>query len=133
MGDEGSAIIMDSGSGFTKLGFSGEDEPQSTFPSIIGRPNFQELVAAESKEFYVGNDAYKNRGLLSFRYPIKRATIDLWEDNCKLIKYGFENELRVFRGQEYRRKIRHNLLYLLHLSDLKKVHYASSYGHFIEN
>lgn len=95
MGEEGGAIIQDSGSEFTKIGFSGEDEPLSTFHSIIGRPNFQELVAAESKEYYIGNDAYKNRGLLSFAYPIKRGTIEQWDDFCKLQRYGFENELRV--------------------------------------
>lgn len=95
MGDEGSAIILDSGSQFTKIGYSGEDEPKSIYHTIQGRPNFQELIAAESKDVYIGNDAYKNRGLLSYKYPIKRGTIDKWEDWCSVLKYGFESELRV--------------------------------------
>ena len=44
----------------------------------------------------------------------------------------FEKELEVLRSQECHNHLRIDLLYLLHLSDLKKVHYAWSYGHFIE-
>ena len=44
----------------------------------------------------------------------------------------FEKEIEVLRSRECHSHLRNDLLYLLHLSDLKKVHYESSYGHFIE-
>lgn len=93
--DEGNAIIIDSGSAFTKIGYSGQDEPKSIFPTIIGKPNFKELVAAECKDVYIGNDAYEKRGLLSYSYPIKRGTIEQWENWTKVLDYAYKNELRV--------------------------------------
>jgi actin-related protein len=37
MGDaEKVALVVDNGSGMVKAGFSGDDAPQSVFPSIVG-------------------------------------------------------------------------------------------------
>ena len=35
---DGRIVIMDSGSAMTKAGFAGDESPQITFPTIIGRP-----------------------------------------------------------------------------------------------
>ena len=48
------------------------------------------------------------------------------------IKCVFENKMEVFRSWECHHHLQIDLLYLLHLSDPKKAHYKSSYGHFIE-
>ena len=44
----------------------------------------------------------------------------------------FEKEIEVLRTWDYHKKLQNDLLYLLHLSDLKKLHYESSCGHFTE-
>lgn len=32
-------LVLNNGTGFTKNGFAGEDQPRSVFPTIIGYPN----------------------------------------------------------------------------------------------
>ena len=50
--------------------------------------------------------------------------------NCSVNRV-FEKEMEVFRSQECHNHLQIDVFYLWHLSDLKKVNYASSYGHFI--
>jgi len=95
MGDEGDAVIIDAGSAFTKIGYSGEEDPKSIFPTLVGTPQYQELIAAEVKERYYGNDAYAKRGLLNFSYPIDRGTIENFDHFEGLMDYAYNNELRV--------------------------------------
>lgn len=35
------SIVIDNGSGMCKAGFSGEDGPKTSFPSVIGKGKFQ--------------------------------------------------------------------------------------------
>jgi actin-related protein len=77
------------------MGYSGEEEPKSIFPTVVGMPQYQELIAAEVKELYYGNDAYAKRGLLNYSYPIERGTIENFDHFEKLIDYAYNNELRV--------------------------------------
>jgi len=52
----GSPIIIDNGSGMCKAGVSGDDAPRSSFPSIVGRPKFQNvIVGMENKGSFVGD------------------------------------------------------------------------------
>ena len=93
------------------------------------------------------NPSPKSRGSQSqtFSSPqVKRfAKSNFFESTCEskpnhhyVIKFSvnrvFEKEIEVLRSRECHSHLRNDLLYLLHLSDLKKVHYESSYGHFIE-
>ena len=34
-------VVLDTGSGVTKAGFSGEDTPRAVLPSVVGRPRNQ--------------------------------------------------------------------------------------------
>ena len=65
-------IIIDNGSGYIKAGFSGEEEPRSVFPSIVGYPKFIKhfIFARGQKEFYIGSNAEAIRGVLKLKYPI---------------------------------------------------------------
>ena len=38
MDEEGTALVVDNGSGMCKGGFAGDDAPRAVFPSIVGRP-----------------------------------------------------------------------------------------------
>ena len=49
------------------------------------------------------------------------------------MKRVFEKEIEVFRGWEYAGRHRINLLYLLNLSNVKKVHSVYVFDHFIAN
>jgi actin-related protein len=36
--DDVAALVIDNGSGITKVGFAKDDEPQAVFSTIVGRP-----------------------------------------------------------------------------------------------
>ena len=42
--DEPSVIVIDNGSGVCKAGFAGDENPKVTFPSIVGRRRYQNVM-----------------------------------------------------------------------------------------
>ncbi len=58
MAEDDQILVIDTGTGFVKAGFSGEDAPRSIFPSIVGRPkNLNALIGVECKDEYIGDEA----------------------------------------------------------------------------
>ena len=89
------AIIIDNGSGYFKAGFSGEEKPSTILPSIIGYPNFKGCMKVINKtEFFIGDKAKENRGVLNYFNPIKRGTRIDWDNIEKIYKFILDDELR---------------------------------------
>jgi len=44
------ALVVDNGSGMCKAGFAGDDAPRAVFPSIVGRPRHQGVMAVWDKK-----------------------------------------------------------------------------------
>ena len=38
------ALVIDNGTGLSKNGFAGEDQPRSVFPTLIGFPKYQSIM-----------------------------------------------------------------------------------------
>lgn len=96
MSDHPGPVIIDNGSGMCKAGVSGEDAPRSSFPSIIGRPKFQNvIVGMENKDCFVGEEALSKRGVLTLKYPIEHGIVNNWDDMNQIWHHCFYNELRM--------------------------------------
>ena len=84
-----SSIIIDNGSGYIKVGFSGDEAPKFVFPSYVGYPKYAYAMPSCGIAAYVGSDAEAKRGVLRLNYPIKHGVVTNWDDMEKIWEYIF--------------------------------------------
>ena len=83
--EEIGALVVDSGSGRCKAGFSGDDLPRAVFSSIVGRPRYQKTVMdVGARDYYVGDEAQSKRNILTLTYPIEHGIVTDWDDMEKV-------------------------------------------------
>ncbi|XP_071487911.1 uncharacterized protein [Diadema antillarum] len=97
--DDDCAFVVDLGSGLCKAGFSGDESPRFSIPSIVGKKKYEKLVPFNVDDdsmsyLYVGDGAQCRRGLLRLRHPIDHGVIANWDDLELLLKNIFYNKLR---------------------------------------
>ena len=65
------AIIIDNGSGYIRYGFSGQSNPTSCFPSVVGYPkNKGIMVGTDSYKTFVGDEVINKRSVIWASRPI---------------------------------------------------------------
>ncbi|PVU98859.1 hypothetical protein BB559_001198 [Furculomyces boomerangus] len=82
-------VVIDNGTGYTKMGFAGNTDPQFTIPTVIGLPNKSTKMTSrygmaskkgiEDLDFYIGDEAIANNKMYSLNYPIRHGQIDNWD------------------------------------------------------
>lgn len=83
---------MDNGSGFTKLGYAGNSDPQWVIPTLLASRNTSKLTGTgsstmkkaylmEDLDFYIGDEALvrHNSKTHMLGYPIRHGQIDNWD------------------------------------------------------
>ena len=88
-------LVLDNGSGTIRAGFAGTDLPAAFFPSYVGRPKHQRVLAgALEGDIFIGPRAQELRGLLKIRYPLEHGIVTEWDDMEKIWTYVYEQELK---------------------------------------
>jgi len=84
-------VVMDCGSGTTKIGYAGEDAPRSVFPSITARSRGQD------KTLYVGHQVMAAPPELKLmpKHPIDKAVPEDWAALETLWEHALKSELDI--------------------------------------
>nr|CAX74889.1 Actin-like protein 3 [Schistosoma japonicum] len=84
------AIVIDNGTGYSKIGYAGNTEPQSIIPSCIAVKEYSKVGAREVRRlgtglddlnFYIGDEAIALDGKNDFsvKWPIRHGIIEDWD------------------------------------------------------
>ncbi|KAI9230768.1 MAG: actin family [Piptocephalis tieghemiana] len=117
-------IVMDNGTGYTKLGFAGNTEPQCIFPTVVATqsnsssssshgipssvtstgPSSTTRFASssylhtkrglEDLDFYVGNEALSHAKSYSINYPVRHGQVENWDHMERLWAQSIFKHLR---------------------------------------
>ncbi|KAJ4461251.1 putative Actin; cytoskeletal 1A [Paratrimastix pyriformis] len=90
----GNSVVLDNGTGTVKAGFSGDDSPLATIPTVLGRPKQAGTLGTNEKELYIGNEAHLKPDVIE-HCPLRKGVIHQWEDMELIWHHTFFNELRV--------------------------------------
>ncbi|XP_073709140.1 uncharacterized protein [Garra rufa] len=91
MSDYKTPIVLDTGSGLMKAGFADQDLPTTVFPTVIGRPKYEEVMNGSlDRELYVGHDAQHMRGVLTLKYPIRNGIVSNWDEMEMIWRHAFQ-------------------------------------------
>ena len=102
--DESEVVVVDMGTGCIKAGYSGEDLPRVSIPTVVSeRENFtadETMGPGDSKPNKVvskkfGRDAYESRNEFDLHHPIQRGVVTDWNRMEDLLGHVFLNELGI--------------------------------------
>ena len=94
--ERNSIVILDNGSGYLKAGFSHEQIPSCTIPSLVGRPmlRYEEHIDTfEIKPIMIGDEVIPVRSMLEIKHPIKEGIIEDKDEMELLWRYALVNKL----------------------------------------
>lgn len=90
MGDR-PAVVIDNGTGYTKMGYSGNCEPNYIVPTLIanrektgGDKIRSTREGVEDLDFYIGDEAQAHSSTHQINYPIKHGLIENWDNMEKM-------------------------------------------------
>jgi len=71
---------LDNGTGFTKMGYSGNSEPSFIVPSIISTVVEKQGATVQDLDFFIGADAVQKRADYNTDYPIREGIVSNWDN-----------------------------------------------------
>lgn len=80
-------LVIDNGTGYTKMGYAGNYEPNYIVPSVISVATEDKKTSNASKaedvadlDFYIGAEATEKRLNYNVDYPIRHGVVDNWDN-----------------------------------------------------
>ncbi len=94
------SIIIDNGTESVKIGHAGDEAPRKIIPSIVGYSRSPELdIALDRCDYSIGQEAFKNRGLLNIKKPIQKRRIVDFESMERIWHHCLYEQLKVNPSQ----------------------------------
>ncbi len=91
-------VVMDNGTGLTKMGYADMSQPQYTIPTCIGLPLPQRAQSRQDGlhdlDFYVGEEAKLHTRDYGLSYPIEKGVVTNWDHMEKLWQRCFFKYLK---------------------------------------
>jgi len=86
------AVVIDNGTGYTKMGYAGNTEPNFIIPTLIANPVSESGTRGTVRnseglgdlDFYIGNEAQARSASYQINYPIKHGIIENWDNMEKM-------------------------------------------------
>ncbi|KAJ3277283.1 Actin- protein 3 [Borealophlyctis nickersoniae] len=86
-------VVLDNGTGYTKFGYSGNNDPQFIIPTTIatreapstsgksnpGSTNVASKRGIEDLDFHIGDDAVANSKTYALSYPVRHGQVENWD------------------------------------------------------
>ena len=93
------AVVMDNGTGYSKIGYSWCTEPNFVFPTCVAEPPLQnQRDTLDDLDFYIGNEAADMVAYAPQKYqsynPIKHGIVENWDQMEKLWQQSIYKYLR---------------------------------------
>ncbi|XP_013390001.1 uncharacterized protein LOC106158521 [Lingula anatina] len=88
-------VVLDNGSGLCKCGFANEDLPSCVFPSVVGRPKYEDILIGRYRDCYIGDAAQSMRGVLTLKHSLEHGLVTNWDDMEKIWHHAFADQLRI--------------------------------------
>lgn len=94
---EGTAVVIDNGTGFIKIGTAGNSSPDAAIPNIVGRPMKGKLTKRKPKGepdaepiTLVGEKVLEQTGGIDITYAMEHGIIENWDDMERLWRHGYD-------------------------------------------
>eukprot|EP00126_Sphaerothecum_destruens_P015065 Sdes_comp8971_c0_seq2m388 len=82
------AVVIDNGTGYTKMGYAGNSEPSFIIPTNIAVKETAKVGDSASRrvtkgvedlDFYIGDEAVEYQKTYSLQYPIRHGIVEDWD------------------------------------------------------
>jgi len=91
------AVVLDNGTGYTKMGYAGNNEPSFIIPTAIATHDDKKQVGKTGipdLDFYIGDEAVENSSTYGINYPVRQGLVDNWTHMEKVWQHCIFKYLR---------------------------------------
>jgi len=98
-------VVIDNGTGYTKMGYAGNYEPNYIIPTLISCKNEEKAAKGKDEildlDFFIGEDAVVKRLNYDVDYPIRHGIIDNWDNMEKFWQRCIYQQLKCDPEEHY--------------------------------
>lgn len=97
------AIVIDNGTGYTKMGYAGNVEPQFIIPTSIAakKVDINKAANLDDLDFHIGDEAEPYSKTFGINYPVRKGQVDNWTQMEQVWQHSIFKYLRAEPEDHY--------------------------------